>query len=267
MINKIPNKKLGVITAVDGNSSEVGMYSMSNDVEFIWYGEVLVGPKIGAYLTINQNDIKIIVSVSDEKIIDQQNSIKSKEFDNRYSKNSINRILSLKIKGVIESGRFQVTSQYVPMIGNEVSLTMLDELKIIYGIESNESTIKIGQSILENQPIQLSINKFFASHIGIFGNTGSGKSNTLHKLYLELFRTNYYNQIKKKSQFFLIDFNGEYSSAEGIFGVEENDKEVFKVNTRDSSTGRKLPVTKEYLFDADILSILFDARPALKSLF
>lgn len=262
MINKIPNKKLGVITAVDGNSSEVGMYSMSNDVEFIWYGEVLVGPKIGAYLTINQNDIKIIVSVSDEKIIDQQNSIKSKEFDNRYSKNSINRILSLKIKGVIESGRFQVTSQYVPMIGNEVSLTMLDELKIIYGIESNESTIKIGQSILENQPIQLSINKFFASHIGIFGNTGSGKSNTLHKLYLELFRTNYYNQIKKKSQFFLIDFNGEYSSAEGIFGVEENDKEVFKVNTRDSSTGRKLPVTKEYLFDADILSILFDARPA-----
>lgn len=262
MINKIPNKKLGVITAVDGNLSEVGMYSMSNDVEFIWYGEVLVGPKIGAYLTINQNDIKIIVSVSDEKIIDQQNSIKSKEFDNRYSKNSINRILSLKIKGVIESGRFQVTSQYVPMIGNEVSLTMLDELKIIYGIESNESTIKIGQSILENQPIQLSINKFFASHIGIFGNTGSGKSNTLHKLYLELFRTNYYNQIKKKSQFFLIDFNGEYSSAEGIFGVEENDKEVFKVNTRDSSTGRKLPVTKEYLFDADILSILFDARPA-----
>ncbi|SDK79354.1 hypothetical protein SAMN05216187_1217 [Jeotgalicoccus aerolatus] len=262
MINKIPNKKLGVITAVDGNSSEVGMYSMSNDVEFIWYGEILIGPKIGAYLTINQNDIKIIVSVSDEKIIDQQNSIKSKEFDNRYSKNSINRILSLKIKGVIESGSFQVTSQYVPMIGNEVSLTTLDELKIIYGIESNEPTIKIGQSILENQPIQLSINKFFASHIGIFGNTGSGKSNTLHKLYLELFRTNYYNQIKKKSQFFLIDFNGEYSSAEGIFGVEENDKEVFKVNTRDSSTGRKLPVTKDYLFDADILSILFDARPA-----
>ncbi|KOA75372.1 Bipolar DNA helicase, partial [Bacillus stratosphericus] len=173
-----PKKKLGVITSVDSDVSQVGMYSMSNDAEFIWYGEILAGPKIGAYLTINQNEIKIIVTVSNEKVIDQQNSIKSTEFDNRYSKNSINRIVSVKTKGVIEDGKFQVTSQYVPMIGNEVSLTSIEELKIIYGIENNESTIKIGKSILENQPIQLSINKFFASHIGIFGNTGSGKSNS-----------------------------------------------------------------------------------------
>ena len=96
-----PKKKLGVITAVDGDISQVGMYSMSNDAEFIWYGEILTGPKIGAYLTINQNDIKIIATVSNEKVIDQQNSIKSTEFDNRYSKNSINRIISLKTKGVI----------------------------------------------------------------------------------------------------------------------------------------------------------------------
>lgn len=269
MGNDNPKKKLGVITAVDGDLSQVGMYSMSNDAEFIWYGEVLTGPKIGAYLTINQNDIKIIATVSNEKVIDQQNSIKSTEFDNRYSKNSINRIISLKTKGVIESEKFQVTSQYVPMIGNEVSLTTIDELKIIYGVEKNEPTIKIGKSILENQPIQLSINKFFASHIGVFGNTGSGKSNTLHKLYLELFRSKFYEQIVKKSQFFIIDFNGEYSSKKtdpqtglGIFGVKADNKEIFEINTRDSTLGRKLPVKKRYLFDADILAILFDARPA-----
>ncbi|MEK5496165.1 ATP-binding protein [Bacillus sp. FSL M8-0077] len=264
-----PKKKLGVITSVDSDVSQVGMYSMSNDAEFIWYGEILAGPKIGAYLTINQNEIKIIVTVSNEKVIDQQNSIKSTEFDNRYSKNSINRIVSVKTKGVIEDGKFQVTSQYVPMIGNEVSLTSIEELKIIYGIENNESTIKIGKSILENQPIQLSINKFFASHIGIFGNTGSGKSNSLHKLYLELFRSKFYNQMINKSQFFVIDFNGEYSSSEidgatqkGVFGVDEEDKEIFEINTRNLCEGRKLPVKKKYLFDADILSILFDARPA-----
>ncbi|MEK4311196.1 ATP-binding protein [Bacillus pumilus] len=264
-----PKKKLGVITSVDSDISQVGMYSMSNDAEFIWYGEILAGPKIGAYLTINQNEIKIIVTVSNEKVIDQQNSIKSTEFDNRYSKNSINRIISVKTRGVIEEGKFQVTSQYVPMIGNEVSLTSIEELKIIYGIETNESTIKIGKSILENQPIQLSINKFFASHIGIFGNTGSGKSNTLHKLYLELFRSNFYKQIINKSQFFLIDFNGEYSSPEidevtqkGVFGVPNEDKEIFEINTQNLNEGKKLPVKKKYLFDADILSILFDARPA-----
>lgn len=256
-----PRKKLGVIVGVNGDLSQVGMYSMSNDADFIWYGDILTGPKIGAFLTINQNDVKIIATVSTEKVIDQQNSIKSMEFDNRYSKSSINRIITLKTKGVIEEGNFQVTSQYVPMIGNEVTLTTQNELRTIYGVQSNEPIINIGKSILEGQPIQLSINNFFASHIGIFGNTGSGKSNTLHKLYLELFKSSYYNRIVQKSQFFIIDFNGEYTG-NNIFGVREEDKEIFEINTRDRSKAKKLPIKKEYLFDADILAILFDARPA-----
>jgi len=255
------SKKLGVIVGVEGDVSQVGMYHMSNDAEFIWYGDILTGPKIGAFLTINQNDIKIIASVSTEKIIDQQNTIKSTEFDNRYAKNSINRIITLKVKGVINEDIFEVTSQYVPMIGNEVTLTTQEELKVIYGVDNIGETILIGESILEGQPIRLSINRFFASHIGIFGNTGSGKSNTLHKLFLELFRTKYYENIIKKSQLFIIDFNGEYIG-ENMFAVKEGDKEIFEVNTRSEEKGRKLPVKEDYLFDADILSILFDARPA-----
>lgn len=264
-----PSKKLGVITAVDGDIAQVGMYHMSNDSEFFWYGDTLIGPKIGAYLTINQNDNKIIATVINEKIIDQQNSIKSEEFDNRYSKRSINRIISLKTKGVLENNKFKVTSQYVPMIGNEVSLTIMEDLKVIYGINNAKDSIKIGYSILENQPISLSINKFFASHIGIFGNTGSGKSNTLHKLYLELFKSEYYEKIVEKSQFFVIDFNGEYISSKkneknqkGIFGVHKDNRTLFKINTRNEDKSSKIPVKKEYLFDADILSILFDARSA-----
>ncbi|NBJ71623.1 MULTISPECIES: ATP-binding protein [Clostridia] len=255
------SKKLGVIVGVEGDVSQVGMYHMTNEAEFIWYGDILTGPKIGAYLTINQNEVKIIATVSTEKIIDQQNTIKSTEFDNRYAKNSINRIITLKVKGVINEDVFEVTSQYVPMIGNEVTLTTQEELKIIYGVDNIEETILIGESILEGQPIRLPIDKFFASHIGIFGNTGSGKSNTLHKLFLELFRTKYYENIIKKSQFFIIDFNGEYIG-ENMFAVKEGDKEIFEVNTRSEEKGRKLPVKENYLFDADILSILFDARPA-----
>lgn len=70
-----PSKKLGVIVGVDGDVSEVGMYHMSNDAQYIWYGELLTGPKVGAFLTVNQNDIKIITTVSSEKVnnILQQN--------------------------------------------------------------------------------------------------------------------------------------------------------------------------------------------------
>lgn len=257
---KNKDKILGVIVGVEGRESDVAMYSMSNDTHFIWYGDILNGPRVGALLTIYQNDVKIIASISGERIIDNKNKVQSEEFDNRYCKNSINRVIKLMTKGVIEKNRFDVTSRYVPMVGNEVSITSEQDLDIIYGLNSETPTIEIGSSILEGKPVKLSINKFFASHIGIFGNTGSGKSNTLHKLYLELFRSEYNIEMKKKSQFFLLDFNGEYTG-DGIFGISKNDRIVFDINTR-SGTASKLPISIDYLLDADILSILFDARPA-----
>ena len=255
------SKKIGVIVAVDGDLSQVGMYSLTNDVEYIWRGQILTGPRVGAYLTINQNDIKIIASVSSEKMVDTQNNVKSEVFDNRFSKGSVNRILTLKMKGVIEGNDFTVTSKYCPMIGNEISITTKKELDIIYGVEDLEDSISIGTSILENQPIHIPINSFFPSHIGIFGNTGSGKSNTLHKLYLELFRSKYENAIIKTSQFFIIDFNGEYT-LENMFGINQNNKCVFNINTRVNDKSDILPIKEEYILDSEILSILFDARPA-----
>lgn len=253
-------KKLGVIVGVDGDISQVGMYHLSNDAEYLWYGDVLQGAKIGAYLTILQNNVKIIASVVTEKVADQQNTIRSTEFDNRFSKNSINRIVHLKTKGVIEKGEFQVTSQYVPMIGNEVCITSKKDLELIYGINTSEPTISIGKSILEGQVIPLSINKIFASHIGVFGNTGSGKSNTLHKLFLELFRSDYREKILELSKFYVIDFNGEYIK-DNSFGIIDNNKKVFEINTKNQTT-TKLPITSDYLFDSDILSILFGATSA-----
>lgn len=255
------SKKIGVIVAVDGDSSQVGMYSLTNDVEYIWRGEILTGPRVGAYLTINQNDIKIIASVTSEKIIDTQNNIKSEVFDNRFSKGTVKRILTLKTKGVIEGNKFTLTSKYCPMIGNEISITTKKELNIIYGVEAVDNSISIGTSILENQPIHIPINSFFPSHIGIFGNTGSGKSNTLHKLYLELFKSKYKDMILQTSQFFIIDFNGEYTS-ENMFGINPNNKCVFNINTRVYDKTDMLPIKEEYILDPEILSILFDARPA-----
>ncbi|WP_423789503.1 ATP-binding protein [Limosilactobacillus mucosae] len=251
---------LGVIVGVDGDIAQVGMYNMSNETEYLWDGKLLAGPKVGAFLTVKQNDIKIIAIVTSEKIIDQQNTVKSAQFDNRYSPNSINRIVCLKTQGVIDNGKFQLTSEHVPMIGNEVMLTSPEDLNSIYDIEDGEPTISIGKSVREKQTVKLPINKFFASHIGIFGNTGSGKSNTLHKLYLELFRSQYRNNIFEKSKFFVIDFNGEYTQAEQ-FGVRDQYKKIFDINTR-SNASDKLPIIKDYLFDPDILAILFDARPA-----
>ncbi len=255
------SKKIGGIVEVDGIYAKVGMYNETNDAEFIWNGEILTGPKVGAYLTINQGMVKIIATVSSEKIIDNQNNVGDNDYDNTFSKNTINRIISLKVKGVINNNRFSISSEYVPMIGNVVSLTTKKELNIIYGLSTNTDVVLIGKSLLEEYPINLPINSIFASHIGIFGNTGSGKSNTLHKLYLELFKSSYLKNISSVSQFYVIDFNGEYTQ-ENQFGLSDKYKRIFKVNTRNDKKRDRIPIKKDYLFDADILSILFDARPA-----
>ncbi|WP_334427399.1 MULTISPECIES: ATP-binding protein [unclassified Levilactobacillus] len=148
------------------------------------------------------------------------------------------------------------------MIGNEVTLTTKKELSEIYSVDRETGSINIGQSILENQPVELNINTFFASHIGIFGNTGSGKSNTLQKLYFDLFHSKYKNQIFQRSQFFIIDFNGEYTGKQFDIGDK---KKVFTLSTR--SAGDKVFITKNYLFDADILSTLFSATAATQAPF
>ncbi|MCT6889401.1 ATP-binding protein [Lactobacillus rizhaonensis] len=250
---------LGVIVAVDGDIATVGMYNMSNDSTFLWDGSLLNGPKIGAFLTIEQNNVRIVSTVISEKIQDQQNTVNSEQFDNRYRKNSINRILMLKTQGVIDENKFQLTSQYVPMVGNKVVITTKEDLKAIYDVDDVGSTISIGKSIREGQEINLPINEFFASHIGIFGNTGSGKSNTLHKLYLELFKSKYRESIFKKSRFVVIDFNGEYTQ-DKQFGVEKKHKRIFRISTRGKTD--KIPITKEYFLDPEFLSLLFSAKKA-----
>lgn len=251
---------LGVIVSVDGDVSQVGMYNFANDATFLWKGDILIGPKVGAFMTIHQNDIKIIATVISEKVMDQQNTVKSTQFDNRYSKDSINRIISLKTQGVIDHGKFMLTSEYVPMVGNEVTVTSRTDLESIYDVTEDEVTISIGKSVREGQEIDLSVNKFFGSHIGIFGNTGSGKSNTLHKLYMELFKLRNRYNIFAHSSFYIIDFNGEYMQP-GQFGLSNKDVRKFEVNTRQEGKGDKIPVVREYFFDPDILNILFSARP------
>lgn len=63
----------------------------------------------------------------------------------------------------------------------------------------------------EDIPISLPWQKLFNTHIGIFGNTGSGKSNTLAKLYTVLFDQKL-EAIGDKSKFVILDFNGEYTA-------------------------------------------------------
>ncbi len=144
---------IGVVISVDGDRTLIGTYDLINDDEIIHNGQILYGPRLGAYVTVRQNDIKLIAKIISEKVIDQQNTIRSTEFDNRYSKNSINHLISIKMLEAIEDSQFTVTSSYAPMVGNEAYITTQAELAAIYAIEPGAESIAIGTALLERSEV------------------------------------------------------------------------------------------------------------------
>ncbi|MEX5485527.1 ATP-binding protein [Proteus mirabilis] len=107
----------------------------------------------------------------------------------------------------------------------------------------------------EGIEISLPWQKLFNTHIGIFGNTGSGKSNTLTKMFTTLFDQKY-EQIKAVSKFVLLDFNGEY--------IKDQIVSLDKKNTIDLNTyitADQFPLAEDEFWNAETLSILFQATP------
>ena len=260
------DKYIGIVISVDSAIAEVAMYDMVNDANILWEGQVLPGPKVGSFISILQGNARIIAKVISEKIIDQQNSIGSKEFDNRYSKDSINRVIKAKSIGTVRGGNFQVTSRYVPMVGNKVSWISQDDYAAMYALGENVPSLRIGEDLLGDQEVNIPIDRIFASHIGVFGNTGSGKSNTLHRLYLNLFKSEYGEYALENSKFIIIDFNGEYSN-DNSFGLGAGSlKEVINLSAENPNSD-KLKMLEEDFLDSELLSNIFSATKATQAPF
>ena len=254
------DKNMGIVISVDSSIAEVAMHDMVNDSNILWDGKLLPGPKVGSFVSIHQGNVRIIAKIISERVIDQNNSIRSKEFDDQYSKNPINRVIVVKSIGAVWDDRFQITSRYVPRVGDSVFCISYADYSAMYALGENVPSLRIGKDLLGGREVDISINRIFASHIGIFGNTGSGKSNTLHRLYLNLFNSKYGKIALENSKFIVIDFSGEYSHHDS-FGVPSRYKNVYRLSTR-SNKSDKIPVSDEYIFDPEILAMLFDAHPA-----
>jgi DNA helicase HerA-like ATPase len=105
------------------------------------------------------------------------------------------------------------------------------------------------------------------SHIAIFGNTGSGKSNTLAVIFQEFIakmRARNAEAFEQNCRIVLFDFNNEYIGDNCL----TSHKRVIKLSTR-NDTGDKIPLGAGGFTDIEIVSILADAtektqKPFLK---
>lgn len=107
----------------------------------------------------------------------------------------------------------------------------------------------------EDIPVSLPWRVLFNSHIGIFGNTGSGKSNTLAKLYTVLFE-NKKEDMANRSRFVVLDFNGEYTGEQLL--PSGPSKSTVTLSTAGDG-GDKFHLPKAEFWNLDVLSLLFQA--------
>jgi DNA helicase HerA-like ATPase len=232
---------VGEVIAIKGIKVSIRVFEESNKDTLFFDGAKYKGISIREYVQIERGFKKIICIVEgeylDEKLIDDES---------RHL-----RTVDLKPIGYFESGKFFEGIKHLPLIKDPVFLLEEDKLSDIYG--RVEGGFVIGKLLKEEFPVPLPWQKLFNSHIGIFGNTGSGKSNTLTKLYTTLFE-NKIEKINGKSQFVIMDFNGEYTNGQL---TEERYKTIYKLNTRNEE--QKFPLARSEFWNTDTLSLLFQA--------
>lgn len=251
--------KIGKVISVDGRIVKIKVDKTKNTSHLLYKGELLKNISVGGYIKIVKGFTKIIGKVDGEYITEE------KTFSNKgyaSGKEKISRVLNVSLLGFFGEKGFERGIKELPLIDNECFLLDNEEFSEVHHfVKKGDEPITIGTLSLEKgQEIKIGINSLFASHIGIFGNTGSGKSYTLAKIYRELFKK-YENgeNFRKNGMFILFDFNGEYASEKCI--VEG--KKIYNLTTKkkleDISNDEKFPLNEDDLIDIELISILANA--------
>jgi DNA helicase HerA-like ATPase len=253
--------RIGKVISVKGRTIEIKVDKTKNVSHLIYKGKLLKNITVGGYIKIIKGFTVIIGKVEGEIVNEDRMYVREQGYTTLKQK--VDRVLTVSLLGFFKGKRFERGIKELPLIDNECFLLHREEFEQIHDfLRKGDDPITIGTlSFEKGQQIRVGVNSLFASHIGIFGNTGSGKSYTLAKIYRELF-LKYKDEpkFKQNARFFLIDFNGEYvdSTADDPIIIDKKYKDTYNLSTR-SSSGDKFPISKDSLNDADFWAVFLEA--------
>lgn len=256
--------RVGRVVSVNGRRVRIVVDKLKNGSHLLYRGGLVRNVAVSSYIKIVKGFVELIAKVDGEVIEEDRSATPA------YHRgvDSLSRQLDVSLIGYIEAGRFERGVREMPLLDNECFILTKEEFGLIHTfVSGDDEPLVIGTLAMEpTQPVSVGVNAIFASHIGIFGNTGSGKSYTLAKLYHELFKKYKHNEsFRQRAQFFLIDFNGEYvnrDSEDGYAGAviaDDKVKRVYDLSTRSGKQGDRLPLPEAAIKDPAFWTVLLDA--------
>lgn len=226
-----------------------------NRSHILYRGELLSNVSVGGYVKLIKGFNSLIGKIEKEYIKEDKSTSQSPEYTQPEER--FIRFLSVKMLGYFSRDKYRKGIKELPLIGNECILLDAEEYQKIHSFaQEGECTIRLGALMTDERvSIDVSVDRLFASHIGIFGNTGSGKSHTLATLYKNLFQEfGDQSAFQKNARFILFDFNGEYANATTITPL----KKVYNLSTK-SVRADRIQLSSEDILTPEIFFILASA--------
>ena len=233
------DKDIGRIVEVRGINVKAKLFRLLPPY-LINNGIVVSAPKINSFVKTKVGLDTIICQVNGEYNVEKEDK-------------ATDYYIDLTVKGYIDHGKFIQGLRMLPIVSSNLSLLNNDDYAIIYDFDKDHSFF-IGKDLFEiNKDIYLNFNNLMPTHIGIFGNTGSGKSNTLANIYSHYIKElNGY--VSSNAKVLLFDLNNEYGK-NSICNKQH--KVIYNLTTRKQSS-KRIPFSFENITE-DEMSILLNA--------
>jgi DNA helicase HerA-like ATPase len=248
--------RIGEVCGVDGRRIYVLVDRNKNLSDMFLDGDVLKNISVNSYIEIRKGFLSIIGRVEGEHVEDA--AVAADDVGRQDDARS-KRTLTVSLSGYIDQNSvFVGGTRELPLIGDEAYIVTRAKIHLVHNLAAPGALcVNLATIFGEDFDIAFPIDRLFNTHIAIFGNTGSGKSNTLAILYQELVKTlekRNSKAFRANAHFALFDFNGEYAHKNCI----TEKKKVYHLSTR-SKSGDRIPISEDDFLDLDVLSILADA--------
>ena len=195
-------------------------------------------------LAVNLMNLHLIFEDKDKKVLGEVDDLDKD-------------IVRARFLGEIVNGRLIGGTIRKPSLDASIRVIDQSEIPMIVG-EDKAGYMKFGVSPFYNDfPVYLDVNNFFSNHFAIFGNSGSGKSCGVSRLFQNMFHDQ--RLFPYKANILLFDSSGEYYNAfNNLNSINPNYHYRFFSTNEVDGIGEKLRLPI-WLLNANDLALLLQA--------